>query len=101
MQNKKSHSQDTPSFLSLIFQNGVPKNALVVAIVVGSILNLINQGGVVLGETDPNFLKMGLTYLVPYLVSTHGQVMAEVRNIRINKTDVSNNFSNGPKSGKG
>lgn len=47
--------------------------ALKVCVVVGTVLNLINQGDkiiwMVFGEI--NYVKMILTYLVPYAVSTH------------------------------
>lgn len=47
-----------------------------VAIVVGSILNLINHYDLLLGKslTFQTLIQMGLTYIVPYVVSTHGQV---------------------------
>lgn len=50
------------------------RRSLLVALVVGSILNLINQGDALLGLTSINWLKIGLTYLVPYAVSTYGAV---------------------------
>jgi hypothetical protein len=53
---------------------GVPRRSLLVALVVGTILNLINQGdALVLGQTL-NIAKLALTYVVPYLVSTYGAV---------------------------
>ena len=52
------------------------RSSLVVAVVVGSILNLINQGDALLGEEPVVLWKLGLTYVVPYLVSTYGAVMA-------------------------
>ena len=51
--------------------------AIRVALVVGTILNLINNFDVVfLGTplTRTTLLQIGLTYVVPYCVSTHGQV---------------------------
>ena len=52
------------------------RSSLVVAVVVGSILNLINQGDALFGEEPVVLWKLGLTYVVPYLVSTYGAVMA-------------------------
>jgi hypothetical protein len=49
-----------------------------VALVVGSILNLINQGDAMLGSSDLNWYKFGLTYCVPYLVATYGAVTAKL-----------------------
>lgn len=47
-----------------------------VAIVVGSVLNLINHYDLLLGKslTLQILVQIGLTYMVPYCVSTHGQV---------------------------
>lgn len=50
--------------------------ALRVSLIVGTVLNLINHFDILLGAplTSTVGLQMGLTYLVPYCVSTHGQV---------------------------
>lgn len=54
----------------------VVKLALKVALVVGTLLNLINHFDLLLGApiTRVTALQIGLTYMVPYCVSTHGQV---------------------------
>src|SRR4249920_4005227 len=44
------------------------------ALVVGTILNLINQGDALFGPGPINWVKVLLTYLVPYTVSTYGAV---------------------------
>jgi len=54
--------------------DGIPRRSFFVAIVVGTILNLINQGDALFGPTQINWIKIGLTYLVPYAVSTYGAV---------------------------
>jgi hypothetical protein len=54
--------------------NGVPRRSLLVALVVGTILNVINQGDALLLGYPIQWLKGGLTYLVPYCVSTYGAV---------------------------
>ena len=46
----------------------------VAAIVVGSILNLINQGDALLAGKSMDWLKLLLTYVVPYCVTTYGAV---------------------------
>jgi hypothetical protein len=53
---------------------GVPRRSLWVALVVGTILNLINQGDALLAGQRLDFVKLALTYLVPYIVSTYGAV---------------------------
>ena len=54
--------------------DGVPRRALAAAVVVGTILNLINQGDALLGGGKIDWLKLALTYLVPYFVTTYGAV---------------------------
>jgi hypothetical protein len=56
------------------FSEGVPRRSLWVALIVGTVLNLINQGDVLLAGHRLDFAKLMLTYAVPYLVSTYGAV---------------------------
>ena len=56
--------------------DGVPRRSFVVALVVGTILNLINQGDAMLGPGSIAWFKFVLTFLVPYAVSTYGAVSA-------------------------
>lgn len=50
--------------------------AIKVALVVGTILNIINHFDLLLGAplTRMTMIQIALTYVVPYCVSTHGQV---------------------------
>jgi len=59
--------------MSLAFSDGIPRRALYVALV-GAILNLINQGDALFSGKPLDWLKLALTFLVPYCVSTHGAV---------------------------
>ncbi len=52
----------------------VPKRSFVVALVVGTLLNLINQGEAIFGGSNVNAMKLVMTYLVPYAVATFGAV---------------------------
>lgn len=45
------------------------KRAITIAIVVGTLLNLINQPSALLGEESVDWLKLVLTYCVPFIVS--------------------------------
>jgi hypothetical protein len=54
--------------------DGVPFRSGCLAIVVGTILNLINQGDAILDATPLNWIKIVLTYFVPYAVCTYGAV---------------------------
>jgi hypothetical protein len=53
---------------------GVPRRALGVALAVGTILNLINQGDALFAGQPLDWTKLLLTYLVPYCVATYGAV---------------------------
>ncbi len=53
---------------------GVPRRSLWVAVIVGSLLNLINQGDRIFSGQALDLVKLALTYLVPYFVSTYGAV---------------------------
>lgn len=61
--------------------DGVPLRSFYVALVVGTVLNAINQGDVLLGATSVNWVKIILTYIVPYCVSTYGAVSFRMRSI--------------------
>jgi len=71
-------TRDRDGFFGACFRTETVKRALYVALVVGTALNLINHYDVVLGgSVSPGrIVQMVLTYIVPYLVSTHGQVSA-------------------------
>ena len=52
------------------------RRSLLVSLVVGTALNLINQGPELLGGLKPVWWKLGLTYLVPFLVASYGSYAA-------------------------
>jgi hypothetical protein len=54
---------------SYAVSDGVPRRSLWVALVVGTILNLINQGDTLVSGQRVDFAKLTLTYIVPYVVS--------------------------------
>jgi len=59
--------------------DGVPRRSFYVALVVGTVLNLINQGDALLGMASVNWLKLVLTYFVPYAVCTYGAVSYQLK----------------------
>lgn len=67
-----------PGALRLALDPGVVRRALVFAVIVGPVLIAINHADAILaGDVGPvRWLKMGLTLLVPYAVSTISSVMA-------------------------
>jgi prepilin-type processing-associated H-X9-DG protein len=58
----------------MAFSDGVPRRSFFVALIVGTILNLINQGDALFGDGHVNMTKVILTYAVPYYVATYGAV---------------------------
>ena len=62
--------------------DGVPRRSLVVALIVGTVLNLINQGDALFGEGHLNPTKIILTFAVPYCVATYGAVSYRMRRKR-------------------
>lgn len=59
---------------SYALSEGVPQRSIWIAVVVGTILNLINQDDALFSGQRLDFTKLALTYLVPYFVSTYGAV---------------------------
>jgi hypothetical protein len=66
------------SALALAFSDGIPRRAFIVALTIGSVLNLINQGDALIAGQPLDWLKIALTYVVPYCVNTHGAVAARL-----------------------
>jgi hypothetical protein len=66
------------AMMALAFSGGIPRCAFIVALVIGSLLNLINQGDALIAGGPLNWWKLALTFLVPYCVSTHGAVAARL-----------------------
>jgi len=67
-----------PSTRKTCAVDGIPRRALYVALLVGTVLNLINQGDALVSGKPLDWLKLALTFLVPYCVSTHGAVTAKL-----------------------
>ena len=65
---------------------GVPRRSLVVALIVGTVLNLINQGDAMLRGLPIDLAKLLLPYPVPYFVSTYGAVSYRLHAARLAAT---------------
>ena len=59
-------------------EKGIVRRAAIVALIVGTILNLIAQGDFMIDGQPLNFWKIALTYCVPYCVATYGAVTARL-----------------------
>jgi len=62
--------------------HGTPRRAVKLAVVVGTLLVLINQWEAVTGASSMDWLKVVLTYCVPYLVSTYTSVSKDLTLLR-------------------
>ena len=58
--------------LRTIFRGRILRRSLMVGLVVGTILNLINQGDAIVSGGTVIGWKLCLTYCVPFLVSSYG-----------------------------
>lgn len=56
--------------------------AVKVALAVGTLLNVINQGGRLLDGLPPSWFHVALNYLVPYCVSSYSAARHELRRDR-------------------
>ena len=68
------------------FSAKISRTALKVAFVVGTVLNLINQGDAFLGSDTVSLSHLALNYLVPYLVSSHSIV--KTRHLDLHQNNV-------------
>lgn len=73
-------------YLSIALSNEVAVTALRLALVVGTILAIINHGAEILQGTltKGNIYQIALTYLVPYSVSTYSSVKAIQKRVNTN-----------------
>lgn len=61
-----------PSFANMALGDGTPKKAFYTALVVGSILTIINHGDLLISGAPLPTIKILLTYCVPYCVTIWG-----------------------------
>ncbi len=54
------------------------KNALRIALVVGTILNLVNQGGAILAGAGISWIHVAMNYVVPYCVASYSAARNEM-----------------------
>lgn len=73
------------SMRRLVFGGGTPLKAALTALVVGTILVVINHGDTMIVGEHPPFWKIALTYCVPYLVTTWGAVTGKLSELKAQK----------------
>ena len=59
-----------------LYRSDIHKNGIIMAIVVGTILNCINQGPDIMAGEPLGWIRLILTYMVPYCVSVYSAVRA-------------------------
>jgi hypothetical protein len=67
-----------PLWLQCALERRTVVTAFKLAMVVGTLLVIINQGEAVFGDANVNWLKLVLTYMVPYGVSTYTSVSKDL-----------------------
>ena len=71
-----------PSLGAIVFERGIVRRSFILAVIVGTILNVINQGDALLTGTHLVAWKIALTYCVPYCVATYGAVTARLDHMK-------------------
>ena len=66
--------ENAPSIPELAFGDGTPLKAFLTAMVVGTILTTINHGDSIIAGEWPPLIKVVLTYMTPYCVTTWGAI---------------------------
>lgn len=56
----------------------IVKNAMRIALVVGTILNLVNQGGAILAGNGVSWSHVALNFFVPYCVASYSAAKNEM-----------------------
>ena len=64
--------------LRIVFSRTTLRRTIPIAVLVGTILSLVNQGGVIFGgdATIATWIRAGANYLVPFCVSSAGYLSA-------------------------
>ena len=68
--------QDRMPAFAATFTGAALRRSLIVALVVGSVLNAINQGDALLGAGEVVLWKLLLTFVVPFAVASYGSYAA-------------------------
>ncbi|MGD9661224.1 MAG: nitrate/nitrite transporter NrtS [Porticoccaceae bacterium] len=77
----KNYTPKTRAALRLAINGKTITRATKLALVVGSILVLINQGDTISAGHSPDWLKVALTFVVPYCVSTWTSVAKDLETV--------------------
>jgi len=67
----KSSMRHLKIYCGIAISKPIVTRALKISLIVGSTLNLINQGDALYGDAEFHLLKFIFTYLIPYSVTTY------------------------------
>jgi len=67
-----NQQQPFDPILKQVFSGRILKKSFIVAVIVGTILNAINQGDAILAGQQVIAWKVMLTYCVPFFVASYG-----------------------------
>ena len=67
-----------PSFLTVACSRKIVSNALRISLVVGTVLNLINQGASIMSWSGISWGHVLLNFLVPYCVASYSATKNEL-----------------------
>jgi hypothetical protein len=65
----------------IALKDGIPLRSLMFAVVVGTVLNVVNQGDALLSGAAIGWFKVILTYVVPYCSCTYGAVSSQMHSL--------------------
>jgi hypothetical protein len=65
--------------LQAAFSRPIVSAALRIALVVGTVLNVINQGPAIFSGEGPSWMHVALNYVVPYCVASYSGATVQVR----------------------
>jgi hypothetical protein len=66
-------------YLLYSIDSDVARRSFIVALIVGTVLNIINQGDTIFAGEAVHWGKAALTFAVPYCVATYGAVSYRIR----------------------
>ncbi|WCN10967.1 nitrate/nitrite transporter NrtS [Marinomonas mediterranea] len=67
------------NWLSVLSSKAVAMNAIKIALVVGTVLNAINQGDAIVNGLEIEWGKLLLNYFVPYCVSSYSAAKIQIQ----------------------
>ena len=71
--------------LNTMLQRHIALPAIKVALIVGTLLNIVNQGARLFDDQPLNLLQLALNYFVPFCVSSYSAALNEMRQLAVSR----------------